>query len=133
MQQNILRAIENSQTSLHKSVAELAARFNTAFIAQEKGITTRWPKQIQAEVGVISHELEGAFRDLQLKSTQDRLLDSLYFTRIEERRERISEAHKNTFNWIFGDAKEDGTQWDSFKCWLQGQNSTSSKIFWITG
>lgn len=66
---------------------------------------------------------------------------SLLFPEIEERRERIAEAHKRTFEWIFhgtsrtscpDDVAPDSAppQWDSFTGWLRGDRNTP---YWITG
>lgn len=70
-----------------------------------------------------------------------RIHHSLLFHEIEERRERIAEAHERTFEWIFhgtsrisrpDDVALDSTppQWDSFMDWLRGDRDTP---YWITG
>jgi hypothetical protein len=61
-----------------------------------------------------------------------RMLESLKFVDMRDRYERISEAHKSTFEWIFheaDDAEDVGGHWDNFSDWL-----TSNKpLYWITG
>jgi hypothetical protein len=48
---------------------------------------------------------------------------------MRERHERISEAHRKTFNWILEDRTSDPTPWDDMKKWLREGNG----IYWISG
>jgi hypothetical protein len=47
-------------------------------------------------------------RESQVRNNAD-LLESLYYPLIRERRERIAEAHKKTFNWVLEDRTSDPT------------------------
>ena len=56
-------------------------------------------------------------------------IDSLYFPEILSRQERIADAHKQTFKWIFDGPGNKVLSWDSFVDWLeQGEG-----IYWING
>ncbi|KAM0152038.1 hypothetical protein ACHAQE_008220 [Botrytis cinerea] len=61
------------------------------------------------------------------------ILESLYFPTITERYEKIAEAHRKTFEWVFRplvdeeDVKD--TQWSDFVEWLSGGQG----IYWING
>ncbi|KAI3327323.1 hypothetical protein HD806DRAFT_389534 [Xylariaceae sp. AK1471] len=57
------------------------------------------------------------------------ILNSLWYSSIRDREETISEAHAETFRWIFEDPKTAGKPWDSFVNFLTGHSSS----FWITG
>jgi hypothetical protein len=63
---------------------------------------------------------------------EDQLLASLYFTRLEERHDRIAEAHKQTFKRIFGGVREDETRSDEFALWLKGYRALEG-VFWVSG
>jgi NACHT domain len=58
-----------------------------------------------------------------------KLLYNLRFDDIEDRHERIAEAYKETFKWIYGEVEAEGKPWTSFTKWLEGQ----SDLYWITG
>ncbi|OAP62733.1 hypothetical protein AYL99_01960 [Fonsecaea erecta] len=55
------------------------------------------------------------------------LLQSLYYDRMNDREERISEAHETTFQWLL--MASDSDKWASFKDWLESDD----KLYWITG
>ncbi|KAF2151008.1 hypothetical protein K461DRAFT_279783 [Myriangium duriaei CBS 260.36] len=55
-----------------------------------------------------------------------KLLDSLFFSEIDQRYDQIFEAEK-TFEWIFG--PEEQSEWSSLPAWLQG----TEKFYWISG
>lgn len=86
------------------------------------------------------------FRDLQLsqlssnlkqltvmgeRSTTILILESLHFQRMEEREEKIIDAHAQTFEWIFDPhiCSSRRPSQDNFLEWLANGNG----IFWITG
>ncbi|KAI1643517.1 uncharacterized protein F4817DRAFT_349558 [Daldinia loculata] len=60
---------------------------------------------------------------LDFQKTQ-RIINSLEFSQIEERRNAILDAHKNTYKWVFdGDVA-------NLKSWLTTEDAS---IYWITG
>ncbi|KAG6358431.1 hypothetical protein INS49_014315 [Diaporthe citri] len=104
--------------------------------------------------GVTRHE-----QDAQIQNKRDRLLRSLKFDRMNERRNQVTSSHHNTFTWMLRDGSEvegsqrstemfdhesgsswqDGrdnwelsyarTSWDSFSDWLRSTDS----VYWISG
>lgn len=56
---------------------------------------------------------------------------SLWFSNIRDRAESLTEAHKNTFDWIFHTKTDAGTEvpWSNFVDWLQNGEG----IYWING
>jgi hypothetical protein len=58
-----------------------------------------------------------------------KLLDSLYFCTIYDRRELIAKAHRNTCEWIFRDPNLHEKPWDSFIDWLRKGRG----CYWICG
>jgi hypothetical protein len=86
-------------------------------------------------VGILSRVESEAAQDERLRLEQ-RMLDTLYFDTIEERRSKVPEAHAKTFNWIFENSSEKAHSWANFRLWLQSQNSTlpdSCGIYWFSG
>ena len=56
------------------------------------------------------------------------VLNSLAFSAIFEREERILRPHSNTFEWIFK-TRNDCSPWTSLPDWVD----SDSKIYWISG
>lgn len=84
-------------------------------------------KALAWQLTALSHEAKALSKDL-------RVIKSLSFPVICERRARIQEAHPNTFDWLFKDKRSKDAV-DGTKClipmleWLQTRNG----VFWISG
>jgi hypothetical protein len=65
-------------------------------------------------------------RTQRLRST---LISHLAFQSMDDRKERIMEAHQKTFEWIYSEPKIKTRRWASFIEWLE----TGSSLYWITG
>jgi hypothetical protein len=62
------------------------------------------------------------------QSFVQRVLRSLHFREMPDRKKRIPIRHQETYEWIFRESS--GTvHWDSFVDWLKGPSS----IYWLTG
>lgn len=64
-------------------------------------------------------------------STSSTIIDSLCFSSITQRLDEVTEAHYDTFQWIFQHPYEDvqGRQWDDFVEWLESGDG----LYWING
>lgn len=71
----------------------------------------------------IPHQLE---RHVYLQSL---LLRQLHFNGMEDRHNRVSQAHETTFQWLYQDPIDINTKWSSFTNWL----ASDSDVYWITG
>lgn len=60
------------------------------------------------------------------------LLDSIYFTQIQERRSNVREAHHSTFEWVFRPSSDIEGSWTNLVRWLQSTNG-GENVYWITG
>ncbi len=58
-----------------------------------------------------------------------KFLASLYYPEMKERQEIISEAHQQTFEWIFDRTGKGIRPWDDFVDWLEKRGG----IYWIQG
>lgn len=56
-------------------------------------------------------------------------LDRLRYPGMEDREDRIAQAHEKTFRWIFEDGNLQQTHWSNFRDWLE----SDSQLYWITG
>lgn len=68
----------------------------------------------------------------QAADVQQRILDSLRFPQLQERRQQIHEAHKETYYWILQPDPDRNSQWDSFTTWLSS-SAESRRVYWIHG
>jgi hypothetical protein len=61
------------------------------------------------------------------------MLGRLYFSDLPDRFENISEAHEETFQWMFESDPQhyNPDDWDNFTAWLS--NATGDNLFWATG
>ncbi|KAH7117586.1 hypothetical protein B0J11DRAFT_617455 [Dendryphion nanum] len=75
------------------------------------------------------HRLIDSYRSSCAYEFQTILLQRLQYKEIRDRYERIKDAHKSTFEWIFENFKKNDHQWQNFADFLQ--NDTD--LFWITG
>lgn len=57
------------------------------------------------------------------------LLAQHHFKKISNREERIPNAHRATFEWVFKPPRADQLPWADFGQWLEGDSS----MYWITG
>lgn len=88
---------------------------------------------LREENTLVKHHISETFeqRNVQLVkwAYQRQFLESLYFPEIHARQEEIPDAHKNTFYWVFEQAKSRLRPWDNFAEWLE----SGSRTYWISG
>lgn len=62
------------------------------------------------------------------EALQEGLLATLSFSEHSEREERVSNALRNSFEWIYRDPEAGVDLWASFATWLEGGDG----IYWIS-
>src|SRR5690348_6917526 len=60
-----------------------------------------------------------------------KILDSLYFSEMDDRRNQIKQAHEKTFEWILRHHETEDPAWDDFVKWLESDGG--HPIYWIRG
>lgn len=83
---------------------------------------------ISLQLGKLSSKLEELKVLAERSTTEQRILESLRYQRMEARQEKIINAHAQTFEWIFKSSSGPLSK-DNFVEWLTNGND----IFWITG
>ena len=88
---------------------------------------------IQQQTDSARTHIRYAFQEHERRTSQDahrsQILDSLWFNEVYSRQEKIKDAHKETFEWIFDKTGKAVRPWDNFVQWLEdGQNT-----YWING
>lgn len=75
----------------------------------------------------LSRALQASQANMALTTRRTRLLQSLKYHGMNERANMLTDAHIQTFHWIF--KSDSGQSWDNFPEWLK----SNSKIYWISG
>ncbi|KAK7971562.1 hypothetical protein PG989_016578 [Apiospora arundinis] len=68
----------------------------------------------------------------QAIAAQQRVLQSLYFPQMEERKGQISEVYKGTYSWMFHENSDSPDGKENFISWLSAP-STKQSLFWVSG
>jgi hypothetical protein len=91
-----------------------------------------WPLKEKEHFTLLSTEL-GRSNELQKETLFCQMLFArLRFPFMHERHERISKAHRETFQWIYDDLTTADAQWTNFVSWLES-STDGENIYWITG
>ena len=81
------------------------------------------------DVATVSELLSSMNSRTSDKKNQESFLNSLYYPRMQDRREEISEAHAKTFNWALEGETRGSTPWFDLKKWLRQEGG----IYWLNG
>lgn len=92
-----------------------------------KQIAQIWEQQIASEEA--SKPLEMSRNSV---AAQHRVLQSLQFPQMQERKEEISSAYENTYEWLFQADQRGQNDWHSFVSWARRADNPQS-IYWIHG
>jgi len=92
---------------------------------------------IDAATAAVSASLSAGAKQKRDNLLERRTLESLKFVDMRDRYERISEAHRKTFEWVFDEPGQSSSlsgfppsqPWDSFSTWLM----SNKPLYWITG
>ncbi|KAK8092748.1 hypothetical protein PG999_014335 [Apiospora kogelbergensis] len=68
----------------------------------------------------------------QSSAAQQKILESLYFPQMEERKENISEVYPGTYSWMFRNDASSLNGKENFMSWLSAP-STERSVFWVSG
>ncbi|KAF7940040.1 uncharacterized protein EAE98_000167 [Botrytis deweyae] len=105
--------LDNHQSSLTK----FEQNFNHLRLSQEK-------EHSHTRSVLVDQQASRHRRQAELS-----ILESLKFSSMNLRHETITEAHQQTFEWIFCDPEIEHKPWSNFSEWLKNENG----IYWIHG
>ena len=138
-QQHDARAIEqrtdfkNLEQSLQDFIRCLTRLGNAATMAAISTEHSMTRDLIHSEQAETRDKVLAGLQALHIQSTDQtdcqKLLGSLHFPEIDTRQEEVSDAHRQTFEWIFDDSYQAIYPWDNFVGWLR----ESGGIYWING
>lgn len=132
LQQTILEAIQTSKNDLQNQILVLSKSLAHMKKSSDiHAILTAWQARNQPNVDSVVETLTRETDLMRHHLNNQKYLDSLYFSQIEEREMQILDAHKKTFNWIFDEGLQT-SRLKNFATWAQSSDQADS-LYWITG
>jgi hypothetical protein len=136
----ILDQLRQSYSHLSKELTSLNKELKALVKKQEKQIYEdaskkqaarlqlfdTWRLQHEAGIKHIADTIERQEEQRRRQKYQRKVLDSLYFEKIEDRRNMIEKKHAKTLQWVFDPPAN--AQWSRIPDWLRDSDS----LFWIT-
>lgn len=68
----------------------------------------------------------------EVTAAQQKILETLHFPQLHERRNHIPKAHKDTYTWILQLKPDEHQRWDNFVHWA-GSKNNGQRLYWIRG
>src|SRR5277367_6443114 len=101
LENDFLIAIQTASSEIKDQVNSLSKQLKMSSDQNYVEILNHWKAKNENEISYLSAVLSSRAQIEVDRSTQIKILDSLYFTRIDDRYQSIKEAHEKTFKWIF--------------------------------
>jgi hypothetical protein len=139
---SILNAVTSSSGSIENEIKILAEQLESTnldslqqtvaeFLSTNRKTLENMSGKLDAIV--IQHKnLQAIADERQVVDAQQKILDSLRFTLMQERRHQIHRAHKETYQWILQPMSNQSQSRDNFTSWL-ASSEDNRRIFWIYG
>ena len=77
------------------------------------------------------NEIKTSIDTMSQKTVVSAIIASLFFSGMNDRFERVVDAHAHTYSWIFESNSNSNQSWDSFTSWL-GQDH-GDPVYWVSG
>jgi hypothetical protein len=114
------KAIESVCHSHRKELEKRSKRLEDTLAAQNQ------------DLGQLLSKMDSLLRAMNTETLYPRkVLDSLYYVQMDDRRNRVSRAHSQTFQWIFRHKSDNDLLWDDFLEWLSSPHKHN--IYWVRG
>lgn len=127
-----MTTIRDSGASIEREIAKLSHVPTCGSVEQKENFKSIWSRRNENEVSRMALALTEAARHDRSNVINTMLLDSIYFTQIQERRSNVREAHHSTFEWVFRPSSDIEGSWTNLVRWLQSTNG-GENVYWITG
>lgn len=139
---SILNAVTSSSGSIKDEIRLLAEQLENTnldsvqetlseFLTSNRGLLENLSDQLNS-ILTQHNDLRALVDERQVADAQQRILDSLQFPQIQERRHQIHGAHKETYQWILRSTPNQSQRWDNLITWLSSCTEPR-RIYWIYG
>lgn len=123
-----LKSCLNERSLDHsKPMAEFSFEHQTQLVQLSEQLSQIWEQQRASDEAKKSLEISK-----NSVAAQHRLLQSLQFPQMLERKEEISSAYENTYEWLFQTNTRGQVDWHRFVSWSRRADNCNS-IYWIHG
>src|SRR5271156_3335491 len=139
---SILNAVASSSGSIQNEIRLLAEQLENTnldsvqqtvaeFLTSNRDLLEKLSDQLDS-IFTQHNDLRALADERQVADAQQKVLDSLQFSQIQERRDRVHRAHKETYQWILQPMLNQRQRWDSLTAWLASSEDLR-RIYWIYG
>lgn len=142
----ILDTLKKNAGSLEAEIRELTTSLKEMSLEQHINRTNEFSSIHQTQLVQLSEQLaqiwqyqraadearKTAETSRSSVAAQHKLIQSLQFPQMNERKEEISSAYKDTYEWLFQAAPREHEDWHSFVSWARRADSPQ-RIYWIRG
>lgn len=143
MERKILDAVQRHNNDMQQQIKDLSRdmlklakeQSKRTYDDQDKKMEARqqmvdrWRAQNEATLNRILGKVHQMDNDQKRLFFQRKVLDSLYFEKIDYREHMIDERHKTTLRWVFTPSAENRSKWSDVATWLRG----SDGLYWVSG
>ncbi|KAL9114090.1 MAG: hypothetical protein Q9227_001862 [Pyrenula ochraceoflavens] len=132
LESKLLATIKDSGASIQKEIEKLSTVSTYQSVEQKEKFKSTWSSRNENGLSRMALALTEAARHDRSNVINTMVLDSIYFTQIQERRSNIREAHHDTFKWVFYPRSKFGGRWTNLVQWFQDDKG-GQNVYWITG
>lgn len=146
VEHRILEAVKGHAGSLEAEIGRLTSCLNELSFEDHKASVGHFSLAYQTQLVQLSEQLAKIWEHQRARdetsasleasrngaSAQHRLLQSLRYPQMQERKEEISIAYRNTYEWLFQDDPREQNNWHNFVPWARRADNPHS-IYWIHG
>lgn len=146
VEDRILDIVKKNTGSLKAEISKLTSSLNEVSFDNRPNPMDQFTDVQQIQLGQLSKQIaqiweqqiasEEASKPPEVSrnnvAAQHRVLQSLQFPQMQERKEEISSAYENTYEWLFQADWRGQNDWHSFVPWAR-RADISQSIYWIHG
>ncbi|KAK4113218.1 hypothetical protein N656DRAFT_768156 [Canariomyces notabilis] len=143
MRKNLTSQIKGSTQAVNRHTTQETARAETSLKTHITQATAQVQMSLKTRISAVARSAEERAQDARLEARRERLLRSLKFDRMNERKNMVAESHPKTYQLVLTDGSDAGEpadvtesskgdadhRWDSFSDWLRSTEPT----YWISG
>lgn len=145
VENRILDTLKKNTGSLHAEIGKLTSSLNEMSINCPENQMGELSLEHQIQLAHLSEQVtriwehqrasDEASKSLEtlrnIETAQHRILQSLQFPQMQERKEEISVAYENTYEWLLEADPHGQKDWHNFVSWARVENPQT--IYWIHG
>ncbi|CRG90151.1 Valine--tRNA ligase [Talaromyces islandicus] len=121
LSENLSRLAQEQSKNIHDD-------WSKKMEARQK-LVEKWRRQNEEKLNRILQSVRQKDEDDKRLTYRRKVLDSLYFEKIDDRHIMIDAKHQATLEWVFNPPPEIQSQWSNIPAWLQG----SDGLYWVSG